>query len=89
MINHSRRLPPQAISTRVLAAAVSIFQLFGHPKQLNRFTPSMVLPNSTSPGLAGVFFLLMCLIKLCRRVCARRPFLHFNARHGVIAIALL
>jgi hypothetical protein len=55
MINHSRRLPPQAISTRVLAAAVSLSAWFAirEPRIFNRRVEQLAARRVHTPEVAG------------------------------------
>jgi hypothetical protein len=55
MINHSRRLPPQTISTRVLAAAVSLSFWFAirEPKTINRRVEQLAACRVHTPEVAG------------------------------------
>jgi hypothetical protein len=55
MINHSRRLPPQTISTRVLVAAVSLSVWFAirEPRIINRRVEQLAARRVHTPEVAG------------------------------------
>jgi hypothetical protein len=55
MINHSRRLPPQTISTRVMAAAVSLSVWFAirELRIINRRVEQLAARRVHTPEVAG------------------------------------